>query len=133
MWDSIRIVIMIWLLTAIIIAFILGVRVAGGSGTYRITYYDSSFSGQLMYCEEEAFDPGDLSIAATGADGFACGTRLQVCTDTDTCLLLTVQDRCGGCSGQHIDVSEAAWKVLGEEDYGTVEQAIQLPNTGIGQ
>ena len=100
---------------------------------YRITYYGDAFAGNPMYCTGELYDPSDPTVAASGSDGFPCGATLRVCASA--CLDLTVQDRCGGCSGQHIDVSESAWYQLGEEDYGTVEQVtttpIQLPSTGI--
>ena len=135
-YDDVRIMIMLWLLTAIIVAFILGVKTAGGSGSgdYRITYYGDSFAGNPMFCTGEPYDPSDLTVVATASGGFPCGTSLLVCTDR--CINMIVQDRCGGCNGQHVDVSESAWKVLGERDYGTVEllvEALKLPETGVQQ
>ena len=107
---------------------------AEAASKYRLTYYDESFTGNPMFCTEEPYDPNDPTVAASGSEGFSCATTLRVCTRT--CLILTVQDRCGGCSGQHIDVSESAWHLLGGMDYGTVEPLtttpLQLPATGLG-
>ena len=104
---------------------------AEAGAAYRITYYGDEFAGNPMFCTEEPYDPNDPTVVATPAGGFQCGTVLEVCVAT--CATLTVQDRCGGCGPKHIDVSESAWKLLGEEDYGSVEQAtVQLPATGIG-
>ena len=110
------------------------VKADAGSDDYRITYYGDALAGNPMYCTGETYDPEDITVVATSADGFQCGTVLKVCAAT--CTTLTVQDRCGSCRKQHIDVSESAWYVLGGEDYGTVEPVtttpIQLPSTGIG-
>ena len=133
-WDNFTFMLLTWLLVLVIIGFVLGVRVAGGSDDYRITYYGEEFRGGPLYCTGEAYNPDDPTVAASGHDGFSCGTRLRVCADG--CVDVTVQDRCGGCGGQHIDVSTAAWRAIGEEDYATVEklspQPIKLPATGIG-
>ena len=117
----------------------------GASSSYRITYY-SMGEGNPMFCTEEPYDPDDVTVIATGSSGFPCGATVRVCMDR--CLDMVVQDRCGICSGRHVDVSEGAWKVLGQEDYGTVVEVgvveapleapplpnlpLRLPSTGIG-
>lgn len=130
-WDDFTFMLFTWLLVLVIIGFVLGVRVAGGSDDYRITYYGEEFRGGPLFCTGEAYNPDDPTVAASGSKGFPCATTLRVCTST--CIIVVVQDRCGGCSDQHLDVSQAAWETLGKEDYAQVEVLpSKLPDTGCG-
>lgn len=88
---------------------------------YRVTYYGEGFRGGPLWCEAYGYyDPDDPTTAASGVEGFGCGTRLELCSSDDRCLTVVVKDRCGGCGERHIDVSPAAWRALGRPDYVTV-------------
>jgi len=88
---------------------------------YRTTYYNEVVGGPL-YCTGEPYEPLDPTTVAASADGPPCGTRLLLCADA--CLVVTVKDRCGGCSSRHLDLSVAVWLALGRP---AIVQASILP------
>ena len=112
---------------ALIMALVL-LPVGADYDTYRLTYYDSSYQGHPMFCTGEAFDSGDTTIAATNGVVFDCGDVLQLC-GLNGCLTLTVQDRCGGCDDNQLDVSRSAYDALGS-DYAVVHELSPFPYQG---
>lgn len=91
-------------------------------GVWRLTWYGEEFRGGPLYCGSDVYgyyDPADPTTVAAAGGAFPCGTRLKLCADT--CIVVVVKDRCGGCGPQHLDASRAAWEELGRSDYVTVE------------
>lgn len=83
----------------------------------RITYYHDSFIGRPYACEEYGhYDPTDITVAAVSVSQYACGTRLEVCSEHG-CIVVVVKDRCE-CGG--VDLSEAGWRKLGGVDWASV-------------
>ncbi len=83
---------------------------------YRVTYYGLDFQGGLVYCGYGPFDLNDPTTAASGEGGPPCHTRLMLCSDT-ACQEVTIKDACGGCGPYHLDLSQAAWEVLGRPSH----------------
>ena len=77
---------------------------------FRTTYY-KDVVGSPVFCTGEPYEPLDPTTIAASADGPPCGSRLRLCND-ETCIEVTVKDRCGGCSSTHLDLSVAAWLAL---------------------
>jgi len=86
---------------------------------YLVTYYGADFQGGPLGCGSDVFGTYDLSdptTIASGAGGPPCGTHLHLCSET-ACQNVVVKDMCGGCGPMHLDLSEAAWNVLGQPDF----------------
>lgn len=75
----------------------------------RVTHYGTSYNGRPLGCGTGMYDSRDPSIAAVSPVRYGewpCGQLLRVCGAA--CLVVTRQDACPGCGGNHIDLSEAA-------------------------
>ena len=92
------------------------------ASSYRITYYGEVFRGGPLWCEEYgSYNPDDpTTVAVAVGTDLPCGTRLELCTvagaTSGKCVEVVVKDRCGGCGERHLDVSAAAWELLGQPD-----------------
>lgn len=92
---------------------------------YLVTYYGVDFQGGPLGCGSDVFgtyDRNDPTTIASGDGGPPCGMHLHLCSPT-ACQDVVVKDMCGGCGPMHLDLSEAAWNVLGQPD--TVQASIQ--------
>lgn len=81
------------------------------------TRYGVQFNGQGMYCPPYApyLSTDETIIAVSETSLYSCGNRLVV-VGSFGYIVGTVQDRCGGCGQQHIDLSEAGlWKICGDQ------------------
>ena len=92
---------------------------------YRVTYYGPGFEGGPLGCGSDIyglFDSSDPTTVASGDGGPVCGTHLTLCSEADgtLCQGVVVKDACGGCSPDHLDLSRAAWLVLGQPEYVVV-------------
>lgn len=90
----------------------------GDEGAWRLTYYAEPFTGGTMACGG-TFYPTDVTVVAAPVGVFDCYQPLEVCTEV-RCLVVTVQDRCGGCGPRHLDLSRAAYETLGSRDSASV-------------
>ena len=90
------------------------------AATYRVTWYGEAFRGGPLWCEAYgSYDPDDPTTVAAGPDAMLpCGTRLDLCGVgvAGQCIDVVVKDRCGGCGEWHLDVSHAAWEMLGRPE-----------------
>jgi len=98
--------------------------------TYLVTYYGADFQGGPLGCGSDIFgtyDLNDPTTIASGAGGPPCGTRLRLCSET-ACQNVVVKDMCGGCGPMHLDLSQAAWNILGQPE--SVQASVQTePST----
>jgi|SRR3990167_1008835 len=88
----------------------------GFDDQYKTTYYADSFVNQPMYCNEELYNPNDITIIA--AASIPCGTTIILCSQI--CITATIKDRCGGCNQNQLDLSLAGYKLLGNPDVVSV-------------
>lgn len=91
-------------------------QAAPGGIEGSVSYYHPRYIGGPLGCGGGAYDPGDVSIAASAwrADGsraFACGAVLIVCSGLG-CIRVVVMDACPGCAWNRLDLSEAGFRIL---------------------
>ena len=89
---------------------------------FYVTYYGPGFEGGPLGCGSDIyglFDSRDPTTVASGEGGPECGTHLTLCSEADgaVCIGVVVKDRCGGCGPYHLDLSRAAWLVLGQPEF----------------
>ena len=87
-----------------------------------VTPYSDSLAGLTLGCNGYGgYNPEDPTVIAVGPEHYEdwpCGTQLGVCSvDTATgvitsCIVGVRQDSCPGCTGNHLDVSRAAFEIL---------------------
>lgn len=96
--------------------------VAAGSG--RATHYSLGPGGRTTNgdCSLPAIPAGRLYVAvgpAAYAGGAACGTYLDVTGPRGT-VRVEVADLCHECDGTHLDLSEEAFRAVGDFDAGII-------------
>ncbi len=87
------------------------------------TWYGPCCEGGPLGCFQEyvPFFPGDPTVVATGHGGYPCFARLRVCSEF-RCITVTVQDHCPVCGSGVLDLSRAAWDLLGRPATVSVAQ-----------
>ena len=105
------------------------------SRRYYVTYYGLEFEGGPLGCGSDVYgyyDPDDPTTAASGDGGPVCGSHLTLCSDAQgtLCQVVVIKDTCGGCGPDHLDLSRAAWLVLGQPEYvvATFEAVVLRPS-----
>jgi hypothetical protein len=83
------------------------------SGDFRATYLHPSLHGNRAYCGGvySRLDPTYLAVGPANYLRWPCGTSLTVHGPSGS-IRATVQDRCPGCSGNHVDLGEAASQIV---------------------
>jgi hypothetical protein len=99
---------------------------------YRVTYYGIRFQGGPLGCGTDIygrFDRHDPTTVASGDGGPPCGTHLLLCSEA-ACQDVVVKDACGGCGPYRLDLSRAAWEVLGRPTHveaSLIQEPAQAP------
>ena len=92
------------------------------------THYGESYQGQTMGCGG-TYDTNNTAIVAISPDRYAdwpCGTKMKISGPSGS-VFVERTDACPGCSGNHIDLSEAGFiAVCGSLAAGTCGVDIAL-------
>jgi LysM repeat protein len=104
--------------TAVQTAAVVGAPTAGVATYYGI---EDGFVGGTMYCGKK-FSPTDPTVVAVSPGRYPCGTRLLVTERrSGRSIEVTVQDHCGGCGWNHLDLSRAAFSRLAPVQQGRID------------